>query len=164
MSQFTQIGYLKKSFGTDGMIRYSLIDSFNIELENGHFIFLDLKGSMVPFMIKNLDLQKSTLKLEWINTLEQANEIAQRPIYLSDKELPSTTAVLVNDNFNGLDLFDSDQNLIGYISEVREYPGQLMMIVEMGSKEHLIPFHEDWVINRTETKMVYQIPDGILDI
>lgn len=164
MSKYTQVGYLRKSFGTDGMIRFSLIDAFDFELNSGSFIFLDLQGSMVPFMIERLDEKKQTLKFEWIKTLEEANELAQRPIYLSDNELPENTAFLVNSDFNGLDLYDRNENKIGHITEIREYPGQLMLIVKSESGEHLIPFQEDWVVKRTTEKMIYDIPEGMLSI
>jgi len=164
MSNFTQIGFLRKSFGTEGYIKFSVIDSFDVELSSGDFVFLDLQGSMVPFKIERIEDAKQILKFEWLESLEEANKLAQQPMYLSKKEMPENTAFLVDSDFDGMDLYSAENKIIGRVLEVREFPGQLMMIVMSNEKEVLIPFQEDWVIERNKDGMIYDVPDGILDI
>ena len=162
MNDYVEIGYIKKSFGVDGQLRFSLFDKYDFDLIEKEFIFLDFNGSMVPFLVTGIDDEKSVLRLEWIVNLEEANKYANHSMYMKADKLPMEEKS--SSPYQGFELLDSSRNLIGLVTSINEFPGQDMIIVRSGDKEHLIPFHEDLLIEVSDSKIIYNIPDGVLDL
>jgi ribosomal 30S subunit maturation factor RimM len=159
---FKEIGYLKKSFGVEGFIRYNLFHPYEVDMLRKQFIFLDMDGSMVPFLVKDLNEEKSTLRLEWINSLEAANKFAGHTIFLSSKD--HNFKEQVENQLTLIKMFNTEGEQIGIVKEFKEFPGQKMMILELNNQEHLIPFHEDLIIEQSDDKIIYNLPEGLLDL
>ena len=59
-----------------------------------------------------------------------------------------------------------DGKVIGVIEDIIEYPQQLLAKLKLGSREVLIPIHDDLVININEEEgvLTVKVADGLLDL
>ncbi len=166
MEDYVEIGVLQKSYGTSGQIKAHLEIGFE---ELPDYIFLSLNGSLVPFGIEHIDQKKNLLKLEWLSSPEEVDKLVPSTVFLASTDMARTLEKSENVLLSALKnytLMDKDDVKVGVIKQIEEYPSQLMFIVEQGEQEHLLPFHEDLILEMDHfSKLVkYDLPDGLLDV
>ena len=161
------LGTFQKSFGTKGYIRTRLSEEDLHGLADHNYVFLDIQGSIVPFGIEDLDIEKELIKLEWLDSPEEVDAITPVNVFIpkTGSDLKSEDAIQA-DGLEGFLLFDQKKIQLGYIIRVEAYPHQNILIVDYNDTEILIPFHENLVIDLQidKKKLVYSIADGLIDI
>jgi len=166
MQDYVEIGVLQKSYGTSGFIKTRL----DIDLEElPEYIFLSLEGALIPFGIEQIKQDKNLLKLEWLNTPEEVDKIMPSRVFLARPDMAASLEKSENILLSALKnytLMDKDDLLIGSIKQIEEYPSQLMFVIEREGQEHLLPFHEDLILEMDHIAKVvsYDLPDGLLSI
>ena len=161
-SEFIQIGKLSKTFGTKGGLKYDLAENYSDLLEINQYIFLELKGSRVPFLVTAID--NIAIYLQWISNPEQAQELVNSPIFLPTEQVPKELLNQESSTLIGYVIYDQNDHLVGEVVHIEEYPSQVMLHVKTKQKEILIPFHPDHIVSRENNKLVIQIPEGLLDL
>ncbi|MDD2490906.1 MAG: ribosome maturation factor RimM [Bacteroidales bacterium] len=163
-----------KSFGTDGGILIRIASEAKNKINKKRPVFIYFDGLPVPFFISEIEskgTEKFILKLDNIDTLELASEVEGELIYTEqpietkgkNKKSEFSPADLV-----GMRVYNTDNILLGEISNFYDYPGNpcisLKSVIKEG--ESLIPLHEDFIssIDFKNNKLVLLLPDGILDI
>ncbi|MBK7427444.1 MAG: hypothetical protein IPI60_10660 [Saprospiraceae bacterium] len=113
------------------------------------------------------------LKLEEINSPEEARLHINKDIFLKSSQLTKGTEkrVLQADTtafsfLEGYAILDENLGNLGTITEILSLPMQQMAVIDYGSKEILLPLHEQFVlsIDRKAKVMHTSIPDGLLDL
>ena len=170
MLEFVHIGHSGKTRGLDGSFKLRVEERFLDSLSDIRAIFVDHDGSKVPYLIENLSNQGDILiKLEEIDTPEQASELLNRSIYLNKEELPESIRESSDNESHELVNFlivDEDNNTIGEISEILEFPEQLLAKVIYQEKTVLIPIHEDLILsmNHEDKTIQMSLPEGLLSL
>ena len=151
-----KVGFVLKSHGFNGQIRIHLDDDFIPK----DFLFLEINEKYVPFAIQSFNKEASILKLKDLDTIDQINEIISLPI-LDLVSKPKEAESII-----GYTLVNNETGETYSITDIIEYPGNLLIEFRNGFKDSLIPFNEDFItdIKHSEQKIFASFPDGILDL
>jgi len=153
---YLQIGQVLKSNGTDGTLVIRLFE----EPTEPVFIFWD--ELPVPYFM-DIVSERGTTKilahLTDVNTLEDAEELASRAIYVRRDDEPEEEF----EDFTGWTLVNTSSNMdevIGTIEDIEDIPGNPCLVVG----ENLIPLHEDLVEEIDERHKILRmnLPEGLL--
>ena len=137
------------------------------ELES---IFVELSTGLVPFFINKCQLHKSELlriDFEEISNEQEADELIKKNLYLPLDLLPP----LDGNKFYYHEIIGFTVSTmaeeIGLITAVLEQGPQALFQVEATDKKiHLIPIHDDFIIevDRKKNLIRVQLPEGLLDL
>ncbi len=172
-TQYLKIGGLGKSFGKDGKVRFFVEESYEHLLDKIDHIYVWERGQYVPYFIDKFDDQNEILvKFEDLNDIDKIANIANKEIFVSDLQINineyQTDLLLQTNELIGFTIFDQNSGISCIIRDIKEYPGQNMLLATReGSEEDvLIPFVEDWLmgIDPKHKEIVMNLPSGLLDM
>ncbi len=161
-----KIAQVLKSNGTDGEILLGLRDILPEDIDREEPVFIVFDGLPVPFFILSLSARgrnRALVRLNDIRTLEDAEEVVGRPVYVS-----ADTYSLEDDgpaSLVGWTLEDAAGNPCGTISDYEDIPGNTCLYVARpDGSTALVPLHEDLVIAMDGEARVLrmEIPQGLL--
>lgn len=137
------------------------------ELES---VFVELSTGLVPFFIKKCQLHKSELlriDFEEISNDQEADAIIKKKLYLPLYLLPP----LEGNKFYYHEIIgftvSTKAKEIGLITAVLEQGPQALFQVEATDKKiHLIPIHDDFIleVDRKKNLIQVQLPEGLLEL
>jgi 16S rRNA processing protein RimM len=163
------IGQITKPHGVSGEMSFTFTsDVFDSE-DVPYFVF-DMQGILVPFFLEDYRFKSNStglLKLDGINTDEQAREFAGLTIYLPKSYLEKVEdAEIELDYFAGFSLIDAEKGLLGVISEVDQTTDNVLFVIPTKDDELLIPAGEEYIENIDhDKKIIYvKLPEGLLDL
>jgi 16S rRNA processing protein RimM len=129
-----------------------------------------MAGKLVPYFvtsIKFLQKNQAYLNLEDVDTIEKANMLVKKDLYLLNKQKPKKS----KDEFTlkdvkGFIAVDETHGELGEILDVAEYPQQLIATVNYKNKEVLFPLNVDIIkgIDVDGGEIYVALPDGLLDV
>lgn len=165
-----QLGYIIKPHGLKGEVLAFLDVDFPEEYENLESVLLLRQNELVPFFVEACSIQppqKARLRLEDIESREQAEELSGSELYLPLSNLPDLTG----DQFYyheviGFSLLDQSET-IGSIENVISTGRQDLFTVRTTSdKEVLIPITEEVIqkIDRDKKQVITELPAGLVDV
>lgn len=163
------IGQITKPHGVNGEMAFSFTTDIFDREEVPYFIF-DMQGILVPFFLKEYRFKSNTtalLKLDGVDTEEQAREFAGLTIYLSKNYLEKVDdAEIELDYFAGFSLIDSEKGLLGVISEVDQTTDNVLFVIPTEDDELLIPAGEEYIdeIDHDQKIIYVTLPEGLLDL
>lgn len=149
-----------KSWGTDGKVVVSLSSSDPGDLEIDEPVFIVFDGLPVPFFIESLEPKggRFIVKLEDVDTLEEAEEIVGKEAFLEEDENDAGQPSII-----GMDIIDAQTGEnIGPVIAVDNYSGNVCITVEHKGKEIILPLHEDLVVASDEDTISLTIPSGLI--
>ncbi len=173
---FLRIAKIKKPFGNKGEFLIIPLSSFDIsDLENEEWIFIDLDGDIVPFMIENIQHrldETSLIKLKDI-PLEKANQYTGLFIYLN-KQNEKVISQLKNAEdspvtfyeLSGYKVIDKQKGEIGIVKDIIEKNVQNLLEIEYQNKQILIPIDKN-IIKKIDVKnktIHISAPEGLIDL
>lgn len=169
MQQYFKIGKLAASFGLKGelVLQHSL--GKKTSLKGLEVIFLETsKDNFLPYFLEKATIKSDTelfIKLEGIDTMEQARKLTPKEVWLSEKDFGRFSAKSAPISLLGFSMIDGNTNL-GEIIEVIEQPHQVLCTIIYKGKEALVPVHEESLqkLDQKNRKLYVQIPDGLLDL
>jgi len=164
-----RIGSTIKTKGLKGEL-HAYMDFDGIENIKFKSIFLEIGGKLVPYFISSIKyLQKNAayLVLEDVDTIEKAALLAKKDIYLPNKLKPKkkkeefTLFELV-----GFTAIDDNEGELGEITDVQEYPQQILATVNYQNCEVLFPLNAEVIkgIDAVKEILYVDLPEGLLDI
>ncbi|MBK7936547.1 MAG: hypothetical protein IPJ82_05435 [Lewinellaceae bacterium] len=174
-NQYIGIGYTKKTHGLKGELKLIVEDRYLEDFLKNERIFVDVKGTKVPFFITNVRGKgEMILKLEDVDSLDVAYGLQSREIFLREKdlvpdherELEIEEETLEYEHLTGFLLRDKNLGEIVTIEEVLEMPQQEMALLKYKGREVLVPLNERFVVTVDDkTKTVHtDLPEGLLDM
>ena len=160
---FIPCGRLGKTRGNEGHLKAYFEETFSPP-EKGDFIFLSLNGLPVPFQVEDTEEKGDfILRFHDLDTPQKAAVLVNAEI-LQARKHDAGSEENATQEFEGFSLWDHKVQ-IGVITEVREYPGQWMLIVNDATRgELLIPLVEDWIqsIDLKSKELHMTLPKGLL--
>lgn len=167
---FFLIGKTLKSHGTSGQLRVRIEDKFNIYLQPGYFIFLELDGSKVPYQISKVDEgQHLVITLKDIAGKQESDMLSGRDIWIPIEQVKTghlKSPAQLKKKWEDYIIVDLSTHTTYKILRTEEFPQQLMAVVEEKGKEIYIPLHEQLIDSIDQVKKIIEmkIPEGLLDL
>ncbi|MGB3852775.1 MAG: ribosome maturation factor RimM [Tunicatimonas sp.] len=166
-----QLGYVIKTHGLHGELSVLLDVDFPDAYENLESVFVALAGSeaLVPFFVEHIAVRqnKALLKLEEVDTIEQAEELLKAQLYLPLNSLPPLEGnQYYYHEIIGFTVTDQEKGELGTVQDVYESTGQDMIVMQYQAKEVFIPINDDIVPRVDKEKRVVHValPEGLLDV
>ncbi|MBO7486961.1 MAG: hypothetical protein J6T58_00270, partial [Bacteroidales bacterium] len=152
-----------KSYGTEGGVIVStaaIPEDFDIKEP----VFIDFDELPVPFFIEEFKAhgsKKAFLKLEDIDSLQDAEELVGKDIYFSLEYEDDFSG------FAGLEVFDAaTSKKVGTVTEYVDIPSNPCLEVEVADSGEtvLIPCHEDLIdrVDEKKGRIFLRIPEGLV--
>lgn len=163
-----EIGKVLKRVGFKGEMIIETKSVLLDRLQPGVPLFIGSHRNHIPYFIETIKPGNPTiLKLEDINNPEEVVTLHNKSIFVQDASMLEIEHV--EDNFNvlvGCIAHDENDEPIGEILRIEEFPQQIMAFIKHNKKEIMIPLNETYIlqINVKETYIQLKLPDGILDL
>jgi len=164
------LGKIVKKYSFKGELLIKLdTDEPNL-YENLDSVFIDLKGSLVPFFIESSQLHKSELlriKFEEVDNEQDANSLLKHKLYLPLKFLPK----LEDDKFYfheiiGFTVEDVNYGIVGTIKGINDSTAQDLFEIDKNGIEILIPMNDHFIkkVDKKNKVILVETPDGLIDL
>jgi len=163
------IGHSLKAHGKDGFLKLSVHDQYIEDLLKARALFIDMDGSDVPFLIKEIkESNHIFVKLDEIEDPQQASQLSSKEIYLHTDEITNLSDEVADQESELLNFKVLDQNEVykGLIINVIENPHQILVEVKNDDKSFMMPLHENLIIQLNPDQQTIQvdIPEGLDEI
>jgi 16S rRNA processing protein RimM len=160
------IGYVKKPHGLKGEVTVILLPE-SPEPEDITHVFIEQKGSFVPYFLKSFSQRPDQLFVKWedVETLAAAEQLKGCEIFLPKKARPKLArGEFYNDEVIGFEVV-TETGLIGRVKEVSEAGGNRFLVLD-NDRETLIPVNGPFIqsINKTKRKITVALPEGFLEL
>jgi len=164
-----RVGSILKTKGLKGELHIyvDFEDLVDIKLDT---IFVETAGKLVPYFVSSIKyLQKNAayLILEDVDTIEKASPLTKKDIYLSNKLKPKKKKQeFTLMDLKGFTAIDDNEGELGIITDIHEYPKQLIAALIYKNCEVLFPLNEEIIKGIDVVKEIVRVdlPDGLLDI
>lgn len=158
-----------KPHGLKGQVTISLDPEAPEDFTSIKSLFVERNEKLLPYFIEAISLKgnKAFLKLEEVNTPEEAKEISKSSIYLPKSDRPkSTRGEFYDDEIIGFTVIDTESGDLGKITEVVQAGPNKLLSVDHQGKEVLIPLNSPFIdgINKSKKKITVSLPEGFLEI
>jgi 16S rRNA processing protein RimM len=132
-------------------------------------VFIDLNDELVPFFIESILVkdQKAIVRLEDIESAEQASELTGTVLYLPLEKLPPLSGTnFYYHEIIGFTVEDKNYGNLGDILEILDLPGQPVARVNYNSKELLMPVTDPFIMEVDRENKIFKVdlPDGLVEL
>lgn len=164
------IGKALKSHGTAGDMRMLLEKQYKVYLQKNNFIFFDIDGSKVPFEIKSVEEGAHfVISLTDVNNKKDSDALGGLDFFIpleSVKAKHQYSPKNIRDKWDEYRIRNTKSEDVYDVIRVEEFPQQLMAIIQIGSKEILIPLSDQLIssIDKKNRIIQMEIPEGLLDL
>ena len=165
-----QLGTIAKLHGYKGEVSLFMdVSDYSKYLDLEH-IFIDMNGALVPFFIDSLKPKNKgfiVLKLEGIDSEEEARTLLKKPVFLPDSYLDHLDEKTFYDHeIIDFLVVDSKIGEIGKVKEVIDLKANPLLSVLQNKKEILIPIFNGLVekVDRDKNILFINTPEGLLEI
>lgn len=167
---YQYIGKLTATHGLDGklVLRHNL-ENKAIWSRLPH-IFIELqRESYIPYFLeerKAVSNEEVLLKLDEVETVEQARALSGKSVYLEAEVFASLRPKAVSAGMAGFMIHDSKLGALGRIEDIFETPGQVLATIQYREKEVLVPLVDATIVKVDgSARTIYvTLPEGLLDI
>jgi len=166
-----KIGFTHKPHGIQGELVVRFQEEFYETLEEMPTLFLEIDSLLVPFFISEEGLRFKSgesviVKFDWVSSETQAKELCGLSVFVEEEDVVQLEEDFAPANLIGFKLYDLDLGLIGEVSDVTNYSGNLVLTVDYQGKECLVPFSEDLLVRFDEEiqEIEMDLPEGLFDL
>jgi 16S rRNA processing protein RimM len=158
-----------KPHGLKGQVTIALDSVAPDDFASIETVFVEKSERLLPYFIEAISLKgnKAFLKLEEVNTPEEAERISKSALYLPKSVRPkSGRGEFYDDEVIGFDVADSEHGFLGRIGEVVHAGPNKLLSVNYHEKEILIPLNSPFIqsVDKNTKKITVTLPDGYLEI
>ncbi len=161
-----QIAKVLKSNGIQGEVMMSFPETDPVEMKEIGPVFICFDGLPVPFFMESVTPKgsvKALVKLQGIDTLEDAEEIVGQPVYapsdwFEDEGEDGPEALI------GWTLCGEDGREYGTVEDFEDIPGNPCLYIRTAGGQVMLPLHEDLILSLDEDRrrLSMRIPEGLL--
>jgi 16S rRNA processing protein RimM len=166
MNDYFKAGYISKAHGLKGAVTLVLEQGAEEFLKNDQPLFLQINSSIIPFFIEELHVQndKALVKLEDVNTAEEAQKLKGVLVFLPKSVRPKSGRGEF-DEILGFSVVHENE-ILGEVIRVENEQINPLIIVFSGEKEIAIPVNAPFIqsVNKTQKRIIVELPDGLLDL
>jgi len=164
-----KIGYIIKPHGLKGQVTIALEPDAPADFESINSLFIETGEKLLPYFIENISVKgnRAFLKLEEVDTPEQAKQISRSGIFLPLETRPkSGRGEFYDDEVIGFEVVDSQVGSIGKVAEVVRTAGNRILSVVQDEREVLIPLNAPFIdsVNKGKRRISITLPEGYLEI
>lgn len=166
-----KVGFIQKPHGIHGELVIRFQEEYYETLEDCPTLLLEIDNLLVPYFIAEEGLRFKSgesviTQLDWIDTDKKAKELCGLSVYVDQNDVVESELEMSAHALIGYILIDEELGVIGKISEVNDYSGNVLLSVEYQGKEVLIPLNEDLIVSIDEgtREIVLAIPEGLFDL
>ena len=170
-SDCVKVGFVQKPHGIHGELVIRFEEEYYETLEECPTLFLEIDNLLVPFFISEEGLRFKSgeaviANLEWIDSDKKAKELCGLSVFVYQDEVVEFEDELSPNALVGYQLFDETLGLIGEITEVNDFSGNVLLSVVYKGKEAMVPLNEDLIIRLNEElrEIELQIPYGLFNL
>ncbi|WP_345949460.1 ribosome maturation factor RimM [Mucilaginibacter sp. PAMB04274] len=166
---YFRIGTVLKTRGLKGELQL-YTDFAGLQDIDFNAVFLDVAGKLVPYFVSSIKYPQANtayLYLEEVDHIDKATPLVKKDVYLPNKLKPEKS----EDDFTLMDLqgfiaIDETHGELGEITEVIEYPQQVIASVHYQNREVLFPLNTDFIkgIDLEGGEVYLDLPEGLLDV
>ena len=172
LKNLVEVGKVNKPHGVRGILKVT----FDVPLSSFtgvpfQAIFIGKGATQIPHFVAacdDLGDGNCLLTLEEVDSREKALSFSNKALFVTNDVFEQAFEADDEDDFDivGYTLIDQDDNIIGEIVEVVEYPSQDMAMVMHNGQEVLIPIIDDLIIVIDDDKLIIQmeIPEGLIEL
>ena len=164
------LGKIVKKYSFKGELLAKL-DTDQPELyENLDAVFIQVRNSLIPFFIETSQLHKSDLlrlKLEEVNTEEDADSLLKSELYLPLELLPKLEGKkFYFHEVIGFTIKDVNYGDVGTIKGINDSTAQALFEIDKDGVEILIPMNDQFIIevSREQKTISVETPPGLIDL
>lgn len=162
------IGTVARAHGLKGEVTLLLERDFAFDISFPSPLFLAEKDQLVPYFVSHSSVKgsKAYVKLEEVDTHEQAKALARSRVYLPKTMRPSPGKnAFYDDEVSGFEVHDREFGILGRVEGVVRSGSQRLLSIG-GEKEILIPVDAPFIQRIDRRKQLIQVvlPEGYLDI
>lgn len=171
--ELVPVGKITKTYSLKGAVKVSFEAFFMEFVEELDVLFLEHGPDKIPYFIESItinDNQPILIKLEGVDTKEQAANISRRKIFVDKSKFPNIEEAFEEehdwDYLIEFMAFDKTTE-IGKITEVFYTTHQItVQIISAAGEEVLVPLHDDFIVEilEEEKKIKFDLPEGLLDL
>jgi 16S rRNA processing protein RimM len=160
VGKYSYKGELLLKLDTDDPDQYQSIDSLFILHDNG----------LVPYFIVSSSMHKPGLlriRLEDVDTEEDANQLIKNKVYLPLSELPELSGnKFYYHEVVGFTVQDKNLGKLGIVTGVNEHTAQATFIVDVHGVSVLIPIVDEFIlsVDRSNKTIFVNTPPGLIDL
>jgi 16S rRNA processing protein RimM len=167
-----KIGFIVKTHGLKGEVTISL-NGFSAadlaSIQNVYPLFIDINNRLVPYFIQSLSQSgtKAFVKLEDVNTVEDASKLVKRSLYLQKAARPKAQrGEFYDDEIVHFAVVDEVLGPLGNIVEVIQAGPNRLLVLDHNGKELMIPVNSPFIkrVNKSKKVITVSLPEGFLDI
>ena len=163
------LGTIFKLHGYKGDVNIYNDNDIPLVFTDIEFFYIEENNELIPYFAESVRPKKKQVllvKLEDVDSEEQALKILKQKVYLPNKFLPEMGNVNPDKLIVGFDVIDNTLGKIGVVDYVNDKTSQKLIIVKYEKKEFFIPFHDNFVININLKKKIIEvnIPQELIDI
>lgn len=170
INKYLAIGKILKPYRQNGLLLARIETAFLEDISKAKAVFLKIDGLQVPFFIETFepDDESCLIKLEEFNSPEIIKTLNGQQIFLNIQDLSSESLQKQRetslDHINGFTLVDNLTKRTFVITDIEEYPQQLMATVEADGLSVLVPIVGQWISEIDEKqKLIYMdLPEGLI--
>lgn len=169
------IGKFQRTHALKGELN-AILDVEPEYISEGNALVVEMDGIFVPFYSSSIRPKAQTsylIKLDGINSEEEAQKFVNKPIYALKSELApfldlEEEDILEEGDLNGFTIIDSaSQHPIGIIKRIDTSTQNLLFIVESPEGRTIfIPLVEEFIetIDEKNHQIRMNLPDGLIDL
>lgn len=163
-----KIGYIAKTHGLKGEVTIQLTPECP-DLEEITTLFIEKNQNLIPYFLEAVSMKgdKAFIKLEDVNTIEQAGDLKGCSLYLPKAEREKLgRGEFYNDEVIHFEVIDSEAGTIGLVTEVFESGPNRFLMIDHHGKEVMIPLNGPFIksVNKSKKKISVELPEGFLEI
>ena len=152
-------GGLKVALDVDEPEKYRKLDK----------VFIELKRKLIPFFIESFHLEnnKANMKLEDVDTLEDAERLLDANIFLPLDLLPKLKGnKFYFHEIKGFIAVDKNHGELGEIKQVLELPNNPLLSIDHEGTEILIPIADEIIhkVDRKSRTLYIEAPEGLIEL
>lgn len=173
--QLIAIGRIGKPHGLKGEMTAVIENDIFDSVESCPYFICEIEGIFVPFFIEDYRFRSDRsmlLKLEEVDTQEEAREFSNRPIYFDRKCFTAEEAREYeeeqadnSDNFIGYHIVDHRFGDLGAITAIDDQTVNVLFIIDREEGEYLIPAADNLVdsIDDDRNIIYMSLPPGLIN-
>ncbi len=171
IKNYFPVGYIAKPHGLRGEMVVEVEEGFEDILIESEFLLVEIEGGLVPFFISEDGINFRTdtsfsVIFEDIDSADQVRPLCGCKIYLSKEINREEETVDEFSELIGVTVFDAEKGELGPIIRVDDFHGNVVLTIEHGKHEILIPLSEDLITHHDveNRKLHLECPEGLIDL
>lgn len=164
------LGRIVKKHSFKGEVVIKCDEDFVDIIQELESIWLETKNHLVPFFIESIKITGPVffrLKLDSIDTEQEAQKLVGSEVYIAKNQLPEEfDDQFLTQDLIGFKIVDQTFGDIGEVVFVNDSTPQTLLEVTSDKKTYYIPLHDDLIVDFNEDNKVItlDLPEGLLDL